>query len=136
MIKVIDNLDIFQIATYNRIKIAYKLLIEVPNPNIKTDIEFLKYDVRVESYKMYIINYLAALIGRRKNDKISLNLNYKDKLDGFYLKNQKEIDNLLTIRDTVYSHFDLDFNKKCETMNYEFIEKCLDFIKDTTGAVV
>lgn len=93
----------------------------------------LQCDAELESYRMFVTNYLVALIGNRKNDKISLNINHKEELEQFRKENEKDIKQLETIRDQVYSHFDLDYYKNCDKISMQFIEKCIYFVAEVLG---
>lgn len=93
----------------------------------------MQCDAELESYRMFVTNYLVALIGNRKNDKISLNINHKEELEQFRKENEKDIKQLETIRDQVYSHFDLDYYKNCDKISMQIIEKCIYFVAEVLG---
>lgn len=123
-----------QVAVFNKINCAYKLLrnLDVSVPESSNE-DSRMLDTQRESYKMLIVNYLMVLLGRRKNDKISICKFYwlndnKKSIDEFYEQYKDEIDNLQSLRDKVYSHFDLDYITAVNNIKFEFIETCIDFL--------
>ena len=122
------TLEQHQVALYSKIKVAYNLLKAYKPKNDGTWKSYFEDDTKIESYKMLIVNYIVALLGNRKNDKCSFNLNYPSEIADFRKNNADNIENLEVIRDKVYSHFDLDYVEKSKLMSYEFIEQCIEFI--------
>lgn len=125
-----------QVAVFNKINCAYKLLrnLDVSVPESSNE-DSRMLDTQRESYKMLIVNYLMVLLGRRKNDKISICKFYwlndnKKSIDEFYEQYKDEIDNLQSLRDKVYSHFDLDYITAVNNIKFEFIETCIDFLNN------
>lgn len=134
----IMNIPQLQVTLYSYIQIAYQLLIkmkrEMEGVIFNSIEEFLVFDVKQESYKMLIVNYLTALFGKRKNDKISLyNHPIKDQeqaIEQFFKTNADELDAVFRVRDKVYSHVDVDFINACKNISFDFIEKCIDFLRN------
>lgn len=126
-----------QVTLYSFIQIAFQLLIKMKEKTEESLLysieEVLVLNVKQESYKMLIVNYLTALFGRRKNDKISL-FNHPIKgqeqvIEEFFKTNADELDGVFSARDKVYSHIDVDFIKACKNISFDFIEKCIDFLR-------
>ncbi len=59
--------------------------------------------------------------------------NHKEELKQFRNENKEMIRRLETIRDKVYSHFDLDYYKDCDKISMQFIEKCIYFVAEVLG---
>lgn len=122
-----------QIALLNKVIFAHHLLGKTEEANDGKRlpmVDYLLLNVQLESYRMLIVNYLTALIGRRKNDKNSIYSEKENpKIDNFYEENNAEIKNLEDTRDKLYAHCDLDFNEVLKAISREFIEKCLTLLK-------
>lgn len=122
-----------QMALLNKVIFAYYLLDKTGKANDSNclpKVDYLLLDVQLESYRMLIVNYLNALIGRGKNDKISI-FSEKDNPEilNFYKENETNIQELKSMRDKLYAHCDLDFNVVLKAITPEFIEKCLTLLK-------
>ena len=129
-----------QKAIYCRLEYAYMALsdiiniyVEYKNENKTQTIEYMKIEAYRESLQMYLVNYIVALLGRDRHDKISLykDIQNKPKINTFYNSN-KEMNQMVTLRNKVYSHVDPDIYEASEKINltYNFFKKCLGFIKE------
>lgn len=133
ILKFIDELNPLsenntRIELLSEVKTAYHLLEQIIHKTGK----FCNYQtfVNLESLKMLTINYIVALIGKRKNDKLSLYYTkIKDDLDKFCEEHKDEYEALELARDKVYSHFDMDYRGKCGIISFSFIEDCIEFIE-------
>ena len=129
----IMNIQQLQVTLYSYIQIAYQLLIKTKELKLNSIEEFLVLNVKQESYKMLIVNYLTALLGKRKNDKISLyNHPIKEQeqtIKQFFKTNADELNAVFSVRDKVYSHVDVDFMNTCKNISFDFIEKCIGFLR-------
>lgn len=130
------TLDVLQGSLAAQVTMAYNLLcdlLETEKFFLQVDVlvvDLLSHNIRAEAYRMLVANYLVSLIGTGKNDKNSI---YKDayKTDygkKFYDNNANEITNLKAIRDTIYSHADIDAENKTQTMPMSFIKKAILFV--------
>ena len=79
------TLEQSQVMLLNKVRLAIEILqkrmYDKAYGNNMDDL--LINDVKNESLKMLITNYLVALIGKNKEDKISLKNNYLDSLQKF-----------------------------------------------------
>lgn len=123
----------------NQIKLAYKLYkklkLKINNELIKMDL-VLEYNVQLESYKMFIVNYLWAMLGEGRNNQISIfnsdeDIIIKEKINIFKQENKHFLDNLKVCRDKVYAHVDKDYHNKINSIFDEEIEKIIQFLNDT-----
>lgn len=92
---------------------------------------YMDMHVLAESYRMLIVNYLLALLGNKKNDKLSIPNNARENelemVDSFCNEYKTELNQLNKVRDKFYTYYE------CSTENkilFEiFIEACLSFLK-------
>lgn len=92
---------------------------------------YMDMHVKAESYRMLIVNYLLALLGNKKNDKLSIpnnaRENEKEMVENFCNEYKTELNQLYKVRDKFYTYYE------CSTENkilFEiFIEACLSFLK-------
>ena len=140
ILKFIDELNPLsendtRIELLSEIKTAYHLLKQIIHKTSK----FCNYQtfVNLESLKMLTTNYIVALIGKRKNDKLSLyHTKIKDDLNKFCEIHKVEYEALEQARDKVYSHFDMDYREKCGIISFEFIEDSIDFIEKSLQKLI
>jgi len=114
-----------QIVLLNKVMLALEIYIDLSKNNylyfhehdwnrLSVD-DRLRIDVTFESMRMFIINYLHALVGRGEYDKVSIYhhppLAGKESVSNFYSKRKKEIKLLKTLRNNLYSHLDPDIFK-------------------------
>lgn len=131
-----DRKTIIQGALINKVEMAYQLFKKKQEEYtiIANTEEFLLSDVKKESYRMLIINYLIVLLGDGKNDKISLfnskNEFIRNKTQKFIKDRKVEFDNLKKVRNKVYAHFDEDYEKSTTAISGEFIISCINFITE------
>ena len=130
-----------QIYLLGRIIIARDLLKELPiklhsvcNDYTIFPTQYVIDDVKIESLRMYIVNYLTALIGKRKNDQLSFynvgSEKHKQRIDEFVKEYEKEYNYLIAIRDKIYSHYDGDKPILEGVFNSNFTDRCIDLVKD------
>ncbi len=98
--------------------------------------EYLRYDAITESKMMLIINYLFALLANGKNNQISIYNNSRlnqANIKQFAQNNSDIINKIKTVRDKVYAHMDLDWLNYVKAIEYEEIERCINFLNDLFG---
>lgn len=107
-----------------------KTINEVLSMSIKERENFLINDVKCESYKMLVINYLIALLGMKKNDTISFyndsNDHIKELVKNFHEEHEIEFKALRTVRNKFYSHYENNYDIKLK-INNDFINTCIYF---------
>lgn len=131
-----------QVMLLNKVNLAFEeymeLIINVPEIEMifthsREDVKkHLVADVKSESLKMLIVNYSMALLGRGRNDKVSV-FNNQLKIEDeqsrlFCCKYIKELDELKIIRNKIYAHHDLDWHNHCKGITNEFISQCIQFV--------
>lgn len=138
--KTMDD-DKMRIAIYFKTKRAYEMFMELINANkgryifiTRDDVsKYLDLDVRLESFRTLIINYLVVLLGKGKFDKMSV-WNNKSKfnieqIETFYKDNEVDLKKLFETRNKVFAHFDNQEYDKLPILHFEIIEKCFAFLE-------
>ena len=137
------NIEQHQIALLSKLKMGYDLCVKNPtitcnpiyffNTSKEEQEKFLLYDTKSESYRMRALNYLIELIGYEKNDKYSI-FHYPPKgqekiINDFIEENKSVIEKIYKTRNKIYSHFDIDFEKETQRIEFEEIKRIIDFIE-------
>ena len=130
-----DKVLEIQMALLNKINFAFELLLGLNREGCPCSlVGCLEMDTKGESYRMLIVNYLVALIGNRKNDKVSIWHNSvgekKEQIEKFHIDNADGIKNLYNTRDKIYAHFDTDYDSVLKNIEYDFIKACIDFLNE------
>lgn len=91
------------------------------------------YSTLVESKVMLIINYLAALLLKGRNNKVSIHHNHQNDMElieVFEEENKETLTKLKKARNTVYSHMDPKQASSGENITFVELEKCINFLND------
>ena len=125
-------IEVARISLLNKVVFAWKLLTDmrVYDGQIMMLDKRLELDTRAESYRMLIANYLVALVGQGKNDRISLYNkpieSKKQQIEKFYADNAADIKKLTKIRDKIYAHFDTDCTSTIDIIPFGLIKNLID----------
>jgi len=94
----------------------------------------LEIDVRRDSLTMFVVNYITAIIGKRRSDKNSIsNIPIKSKtkeIGEFYEKHKNLIEELIEIRDKIFSHWDNDYLESINEKRKISFEEMKSLIND------
>ena len=133
-------IHVAQIGCLNKVMCAWNLLQGLRQYDREpcTPERWMELDAMAESYRMMTVNYLTALVGQKKNDKISIFNNpikgKEQQISDFYSEYANDLANLHRVRDKVYSHFDLDFADAVKELPNDFITNCIEDLVDILGS--
>lgn len=136
---MIDNLlddSKMRVAMFFKTKRASEMLMEIYKESegkYFNKKDYLDLDLKMDSLRMLIANYLVALLGQGKFDKMSI---YNNKeiyntpiIESFYKDNETGLQNLVETRNKVFAHFDNQAYDELPIVYFDFIEKCLLFLE-------
>lgn len=131
-----DTKFYYRNSILHQINVAYKLYEDIQS-KINNQMIILKqaleYTVQLESYRMFIINYLWAMLGEGRNNQISIfnseeDSIIQDKINIFKQENKYLLNNLKVCRDKVYAHVDKDYPNKIYPISDKEIKKIILFL--------
>ncbi len=123
---IIDN----NIQAYNIITFRYgeEAMKDYPNKAY-----LMQISLYLEAFSGLIVNNLCALIGKGKNDTLSIykhKKSYDEKaIDAFYLRHEEKLSSLTMARNKVYAHIDTNVTEHAFLINIRFFERCLNFVE-------
>ena len=84
-----------------------------------------------EAKTMLIINYLAALLIKGRNNNISIHKNFAEKAEeihSFEEENKQILNKIQTARDKLYAHIDLDWASYAKGITFDELDVCVQFL--------
>jgi len=92
---------------------------------------YLNRESTTEARTMLVINYLAALLIKGKNNNISIHENFNsEKINKFTEENKDLLNRLKDARNKLYAHIDLNWKDYAKGITFDEFQKCINFLND------
>jgi len=130
-----------------QITLAYNFLLDLehkrtflenqPQDKVSCE-ELILHELNATAFRMLVINYTVALIGKGKYDKTSIHndpkYNQDSRLKDFYSKRKSDITYLKDMRNKIYAHIDLDAPESIDLERvYKLVKDAIILVTDVIG---